>query len=109
MNVLSANMVTGDTVPLKLTHPKHMVPGGQSLTEKTGAGTFENIMLQSLDKVSGDQQFASSLAERAITDPGSVDIHDITIAQAKAGMSLNVTRNVLSRLTQAWRDIINVR
>jgi flagellar hook-basal body complex protein FliE len=125
MTVFSADMVTGDRIPLNLTHPKHMAPNGQSLTgigknitelkKTTGAdsvirsGTFEDIMLQSLDKVSGDQQFASSLAERAITDPDSVDIHDLTISQAEASMSLNITRNILSRLVQAWKDIINVR
>ncbi|GHT57685.1 flagellar hook-basal body complex protein FliE [Spirochaetia bacterium] len=125
MNVLSANMVTGDKIPLNLTNPKHMAPGsksftgiGKSITELektigadsvTRAGTFEQVMLQSLDKVSGDQQFASSLAEQAITDPDSVDIHDLTISQAKAGMSLNITRNILSRLVQGWKDIINVR
>jgi flagellar hook-basal body complex protein FliE len=109
MTVFSADMVTGDRIPLNLTHPKHMAPGGQFLTEKTGGGTFEEVMLQSLDKVSGDQQFASSLEERAITDPDSVDVQDITIAQAKATMSLELTRTILSRLTQAWKDIINVR
>ncbi|GHV51005.1 flagellar hook-basal body complex protein FliE [Spirochaetia bacterium] len=116
MNVLSANMVSGDKIPLNLTNSKHLSPNSQSLKEKaaaaintTGAGTFEDIMLQSLDKVSGDQQFASSLAERAITDPDSVDIHDLTISQAKASMSLNITRNILSRLVQGWKDIINVR
>ncbi|GHU96401.1 hypothetical protein FACS189479_10050 [Spirochaetia bacterium] len=109
MNVLSANMVTGDKIPLNLTNPKHLSPNSQSLKEKVTAGSFGDIMLQSLDKVSGDQQFASSLAEQAITDPDSVDIHDLTISQAKASMSLNITRNILSRLVQGWKDIINVR
>jgi flagellar hook-basal body complex protein FliE len=118
-------MVSGDHIPLKLTHPKHMAPApgqfvnaGRQIEElkaKTGAdmvvrsGTFEEAMLQALDRVSGDQQFASSLARQAVTDPGSVDVHDITIAQAKAQMSLNITRNILSRLVQGWRDVINTR
>jgi flagellar hook-basal body complex protein FliE len=125
MTVYSAGMVTGDKIPLNVTHPKHMAPSANSFTgigkniteleKKIGAdsvirsGTFEETMLQALDKVSGDQQFASTLAEQAITDPDSVDIHDITIAQAKAGMSLNITRNILSRLVQGWKDIINIR
>jgi flagellar hook-basal body complex protein FliE len=66
-------------------------------------------MLQAMDKVSGDQQFASQLVQQSITDPDSVDTHDITIAQAKASMSLNIARNVLSRLVQDWRDLINTR
>jgi flagellar hook-basal body complex protein FliE len=107
------------------THPKHLGPidspyagSGKNILalEKkigaegiTGAGTFEQAMLQALDKVSGAQQFTSGLEQQAIIDPDSVDIHDITIAQAEAGMSLNITRNILSRLVQGWRDLINTR
>jgi len=107
------------------THPRHMGPidspyagSGKNilaLEEKIGAqditraGTFEQAMLQALDKVSGAQQYVGFLEEEAIINPDSVDIHDITIAQAEASMSLNITRNVLSRLVQGWRDLINTR
>jgi flagellar hook-basal body complex protein FliE len=73
------------------------------------SGTFEEAMLGSLDKVSANQQFARSLAQAAIIDPDSVDVQDITIAQAQANMSLDITRNVLNRLVQSWRDLINTR
>jgi flagellar hook-basal body complex protein FliE len=118
-------MVSGDHIPLVLTDPKHLAPtqgsllnrghGIEDLRDATGAdmnirsGTFERAMLEALDRVSGDQQFASKLEQQALTDPGSVDVQDITIAQAKAQMSLSITRNILSRLVQGWRDIINTR
>ena len=107
------------------THPKHMGPvdspyagSGKNmlaLEKKIGAegitrdGTFHQVMLQALDKVSGAQQFVSALEKEAIINPDSVDIHDITIAQAEASMALGITRNVLSRLVQGWRDLINTR
>jgi flagellar hook-basal body complex protein FliE len=113
---------------MRTTHPKHLRadtglggftgPVGQSvlgLEKITGAGavsragTFEEAMLLALDEVSAADKFAESLAQRAITEPDTVDIHDLTIAQAKAGMSLDITRNILSRLVQGWRDIINTR
>ena len=75
----------------------------------TRAGTFEQAMLQALDKVSGAQQAVNALEKEASINPDSVDIHDITIAQAEAGMSLNITRNILSRMVQGWRDLINAR
>ncbi|MDR1618772.1 MAG: flagellar hook-basal body complex protein FliE [Treponema sp.] len=122
---LNPDQVSGDRVRMLLTHPKHMAPEKGSyvnmgrriidLKEKTGAdmavrsGTFEKAMLQALDRVSGDQQLAGELARQAVTDPDSVDIHDITIAQAKANMSLGIARNVLNRLVQGWRDLINTR
>ena len=107
------------------THPKHMLPpdspysgsGNNILILRdtvgangiTRAGSFEDAMLQALDKVSGTQLNASDLQKEAIINPGSVDIHDITIAQAEASMALGVTRNILSRLVQGWRDLINTR
>ena len=112
-------------VPLTLTHPYHMVPRFENILEqgaqisglgkKTGAetvtrsGTFSDAMLGALDKVSAYQQFASSLEERIITDPDSLDPHDVSIAQAEASMALNITRNILNRIVQGWRDIINTR
>lgn len=112
-------------LPLKVTHPYHMVSEtedflaeGSKISElgnKIGAeavirsGTFEDAMLGALDKVSAYQQFSSDLAQQAITDPDSVDVHDITIAQAEASMALNITRNVLNRIVQGWKDVINTR
>jgi flagellar hook-basal body complex protein FliE len=107
------------------TDPEHMGPADSpyfgspdkilALEKKIGAegitqaGTFEKAMLQALDKVSDTQHFASTLAKEAIINPDSVDIHDVTIAQAEAGMSFGITRIVLSRLVQSWRDLINTR
>ncbi|MCL2137900.1 MAG: flagellar hook-basal body complex protein FliE [Treponema sp.] len=112
-------------IPMVLTHQKHMglsahfhADSGKrnpALENQLGAqgittgGTFEQALLQSLDKVSGTQKFASNLEREAIINPDSVDVHDITIAQAKANMSLGIARNVLSRLVQGWRDLINTR
>jgi len=82
-------------------------------TEESGVsstgGTFENALLEALDGVSATQNFSSALAQQAIIDPDSVDTHDVTIAQAEASLALNITRNVLNRLVQGWKDIINTR
>jgi len=103
------------------THPDHMLPSGKASfgIEKpvnmprgrieAEQGSFENLLLNALDKVSGAQLRASDLQKEAIINPGSIDIHDVTIAQAEAGMALGITRNILSRLVQGWRDLINTR
>jgi len=122
---ISASGAKNYATQMMRTHPKHMLPpdspyfgsGNKVLAlEKkidaqhvTRAGTFEQAMLQALDKVSGADQFTKQLEKQAIIDPDSVDIHDITIAQAEASMALNITRNVLSRMVQGWRDLINTR
>jgi len=112
-------------VSMVQTHHKHMGPldspfagSGRNilaLEEKIGAGsitrggTFQKAMLQALDNVSGAQKHADRLALEAIINPDAVDAHDVTIAEAMASMSLNITQNILNRLVQGWRDIINTR
>jgi flagellar hook-basal body complex protein FliE len=122
---ISASAAKDYATTMLRTQPKHMGPvdspyfgsGNKviALEKKIGAegvtraGAFERAMLQALDKVSGAQQHVSNLEKEAIINPDSVDIHDITIAQAEAGMALGITRNILSRLVQGWRDLINTR
>ena len=112
-------------VSMLRTHPDHMGPldspyagSGKNilaLEKKIGAegitraGAFETAMLQALDKVSGMHQYTSDLQKEAIINPDSVNVEDVTIAQTKANLSLNIARNVLNRLVQGWRDIINTR
>ena len=75
----------------------------------TRAGTFDDAMLQALDKVSQLQQEPSNLIQQSIIDPESVDVHDITKAQAEASLALNITRTVLDRIVRGWKEIINTR
>jgi len=112
-------------IDMVLTDPNHMGPlnspyagSGKNILALgkkigsegiTGAGTFEQAMLQALDKVSGSQQYASALHAEAIVNPDSIDAHDVSIAQEMATMSFGITRNILSRLVQGWRDLINTR
>ena len=112
-------------LPLTVTHKDHISNNpedfsglGKKIVEtgnKIGAdsvirsGTFMDAMLGALDKVSAYQQHSSNMSQAAFLDPDSVNVEDVTIAMAEANMSLNITRNVLSRLVQSWRDIINTR
>ena len=112
-------------LPLNVTHEKHIGNKatefsalGNRITEtekKIGAdavirsGTFSEAMLGALDKVSAYSQNASAMSQAAFLEPDSVNVEDVMIAQAEANLSLNITRNVLSRLVQSWRDLINTR
>ena len=122
---ISASAAKNYATVMARTHPKHMGPVDSpysgsgnnmiALEKKIGAegitraGAFDKVMLQALDKVSGAQNYTEVLTKEAIINPDSVDVHDITIAQSMANMSLSITRNILSRLTQGWRDLINTR
>jgi flagellar hook-basal body complex protein FliE len=82
---------------------------GAAGINRTDHASFANAMLSAIDKVSAMQNHASDLEKQAIIDPSSVDLHDITIAQAEASLSLNLARTLFSRVTQAWKDLINTR
>jgi flagellar hook-basal body complex protein FliE len=127
MTLNPPSLIVNNNLPLSITNVKHInpvegtgdyFPTGRQITglgDKIGAeavlraGSFDDMMLKALDKVSGDERYANELIQKAVIDPDSVDAHDITIAQAKAAMSLNIARTVLSRLVQSWKDIINTR
>jgi len=112
-------------LPLKVTNSKHMASEtadflnqGSKITElgnKIGAESvirsesFADSLLGALDKVSAYQQFSTSLNQAALLDPDSVNVEDVSIGMAQASMSLNITRNVLNRIVQGWRDLINTR
>ena len=72
-------------------------------------GLFDEAMLNALDRVSGYQQQADYMYQQSIIDPDSVNVEDLAIAEGKANMSLNITRTILNRIVQAWKDIINTR
>ena len=125
MTLYKPSLVSGDKVPMMVNRPRHLVPGDRHFVssgaavleagEKTGArnvtraGIFQDAMLRALDDVSNRQNFASDLIQKAMVEPGSVDAHDVTIAEAKASLSLNITRTVLDRIVRGWRELINTR
>jgi flagellar hook-basal body complex protein FliE len=112
-------------LPLNITHHLHMpsdsadfLSEGRNISDlgrKIGAdavirsGTFSDAMLNALDQVSAAHQFSSNLSQMAISDPDSVNVEDVSIAMAQARLSLDITRNVLNRVVQGWRDLINTR
>ncbi|MCL2093272.1 MAG: flagellar hook-basal body complex protein FliE [Treponema sp.] len=119
------NLGNVQEMALRITHPDHRQTGreqfqaqGQGMIE-TGrtlgadmsirSGTFSEAMLHALDQVSAYQQIASATNQAALLDPDSINVEDVTMAQAQASISLNITRNVLNRLVQGWRDLINTR
>ena len=65
--------------------------------------------MQGLDTVNTQQNDVSKIQERLITDPDSVDVHDVTIAMSKARMSLNLAHSVIDRLVSGWNEITTTR
>jgi flagellar hook-basal body complex protein FliE len=106
----STTAVGGDKLKLARLDPRHFTAGGG--TAELGQEkplSFEDSLLKAMDGVNAMQNQSSSAIEQSLIDPDSIDAHDVTIAMAKANMSLNITRTVLERIVGAWKDIINTR
>ena len=110
LDVLSNNQVSGDLVDIKRTNPLHLNSEGvkTSLTNNEGI-TFEEMMLEAINGVNNDQMDSSKLMEQMVTNPDSVDTHDLTIAMAKAEMSLSVTKAVIDKAVNAYKEITTLR
>ena len=73
-----------------------------------GANRFEASMVNGVG-MNQQQLDATRLQEQVITDPDSLDIHDVTIAMSKARMSLNLAQSVIDRLISGWNEISTTR
>lgn len=97
----------GDMFSLKTTHPAHIRDGEPQPPE--GQKSFGQMLFDVVSQVNGDQQFAQNISIQSVSDPDSVEVHDVTIAMAKANLSLSISRNVIDRVLQAYRDITTLR
>ena len=62
-----------------------------------------------MNTVNNQQLEVSNIQEKLITDPDSIDVHDVTIAMSKARMSLNLAQTVIDRLVSGWNEITTTR
>jgi flagellar hook-basal body complex protein FliE len=83
-----------------------------SAAEKGSAKTqlnFEDYLLNAMNSMNGQQVDVNNLEQKVLTDPDSVDPQDVTIAMAKARMSLNLAQTVIDRIVTGWNEITTTR
>ena len=113
MNVTMPSM---SQLQLTRTNPAHvgtaklssLIPGqGNSnpvQNEKT-MGSFESYLVNAVAEMNSQQLNVGKVSEQLMTDPDSVDIHDITTSMAKAQMSLSLAQTVIDRLVTGWNEL----
>ncbi len=87
----------------------NVVSTSQAINTSNANTSFKDYLLQGLNTVNSQQNDVSKLQEQLITDPDSVDVHDVTIAMQKARMSLNLAQTVIDRLVTDWNEITTTR
>lgn len=71
--------------------------------------SFDDYLIRAFEKLNDQQVNVANLQQQVITDPDSVDLHDVTIAMSKARMSLNLAQTVIDRLVQGWSEVTTTR
>lgn len=79
------------------------------LSENPSAQNFEQLLLKAFDSMNAKQTKLDSLSEQMIVNPESVDVHDITVAMAEAGLSLKIAQTFIDRVVKTWNDITTAR
>jgi len=113
MNVIMSSL---SSVEMIRTNPAHagtaklssILPGTEnsnSIQNEKDMGTFESYLVNAVSAMNNQQLDVGRVQEKLITDPDSVDIHDVTTAMAKAQMSLSLAQTVIDRLVTGWNEL----
>lgn len=115
MDLLSPMSVRGHVIALQTSDPRHLtgstkqagMPGAANVGTPTGG--FGKMFFSALNNVNDLQHTTMDLTEAMLTDPDSVDIHDVTVAIAEANLALSMTKAIMDRAIQAYQQVINTR
>jgi len=113
------------TFELTRTDPAHIGTSPIEKISKVGSGaqtaetsltssssnksSFQSMVLDAMNQMNSNQIDVSNIQEKILTDPDSVDVHDVTTAMAKAQMSLNLAQTVIDRLITGWSELSQTR
>ena len=139
MALIDPSQAMGNVVKLARTDPRHLAGIGEALSTPVSAVSggvqnaafsgvqnaasggvqnaasggaeqkFGDLLLGALGDVNQSQLKAMDLSQRMVTDPGSVNVEDVTIALADANLALSMTKAIVDRALAAYREIINIR
>ncbi len=109
MNIMS-------TPEMLRTNPAHagtakisnLIPGQERVVNDSAdkkMGTFETYLMNAVKEMNSQQIDVNRKTEQLITDPDSVDIHEVTTAMAKAQMSLSLAQTVIDRVVSGWNEL----
>ncbi len=107
---IANNQAVGHIVNLLRANDKHMFgTNDNKVSVENTTESFGKLFANALNNVNNEQIESMQLSELMITDPNSVDVHDVTIAMAEANLSLSMTKSIVDGVIKAYTNIINTR
>jgi len=116
----------GHVVDLLRTDPRHLPgtglkggpgpapgpsPASQAVTfpKEEPVKSFGELFTKAFEQVNQSLLRSQALSEQMITNPDSVDVHDLSIAMAEANLAISMTKNIVDRAIRAYREITTER
>jgi len=110
LKTLSESMVTGNHVAMNRTVSRHLqVRGENDPAEIPSEASFADLVRKGMNAANDAQMDSQEIFTQMITSPNSVEAHDVSIAMAKANMTLQMTKSIVDGAVKAYKDIINMR
>ncbi len=111
MDLLSQISAQGHLIELQRSDPRHLAGtvAAKAAPASTPESGFGKLFFEALNGVNDLQLHTMDLTEAMITDPDTVDIHDLTVAMAEASLALSMTKAIMDRAIQSYQQIINIR
>jgi flagellar hook-basal body complex protein FliE len=129
---INPDMATGHVVDLARTSPRHLpgtqgklgpgpAPGVQPASRMVAfaqlqeesqvapTSRFGELFIRAFERVNDAQLLSRDLSRQIVTDPDSVDVHDVTVAMAEANLALSMTKTIVDRAVRAYREITTLR
>ena len=108
--------MTVNALELTRTNPAHVgtaplssaVQAHKNAASKN-SGVSETKLLDAVSSMNEQQLAVGRVEQQLITNPDSVDVHDVVTAMAKAQMSLSLAKNVIDRVVSGWNEISTTR
>ncbi|MBO4547468.1 MAG: flagellar hook-basal body complex protein FliE [Treponema sp.] len=97
-----------NTNPLPSSPHVNILSGAEE-NQRIKEKSFGEYLSEAFGAMNKQQTDVAALERQLITDPDSVDIHDVTTAMAKAQMSMSLAKSVLDRIVTGWNEISTTR
>jgi len=96
-------------VSLKLNNKNHITDGLKQNNADQVVPTFAEALNRAFNNINQLEHESQRLQVAMVTNPESVDAHQVAIAQTKAELSLSFAKAISSRLINGFKELENLR
>lgn len=101
-------MITNN-ISMTTTNPLHFGSSKNTSNNKDITSNFGEALNKAFDKVNNLELNSQNMQLKMITDPKSVNAHEVSLAQTQAELALSFTKSISSRLVNAFNELTTLK